>query len=84
MTEYFSAFSAVAISADGKLAATASYRYRIEIWNAHTGELIQRSIAGNDITVLEFAESGKMLASGHADGRVLLWDTGEAWEKAEP
>jgi WD40 repeat protein len=82
--DYFSAFSMSAVTPDARLAATASHRNRIEIWNGFTGELLERLEAGNDVTKLAFSEDGRILASGHLDGSIYLWDTQAAWKAAIP
>ena len=73
--DYHSAFAEAATTPDARLAATASHRNRVEIWDGRTGDLIQRFDAPNDVTVLKFSEDGALLASGHRDGRVLIWNT---------
>lgn len=83
-SEYHGAFSAAALASDGRLIATARGRTRLEIWNGFTGELIQQLETPVDLSVLEFSDDGSVLASGHIDGRVFLWDTRAAWTAALP
>jgi WD40 repeat protein len=78
--DYFTAFTVVAISRDARLAATASHRDRIELWDIATGKLLQELAGKNDVMVLKFNDNASLLASGHKDGRVLLWDTTKALE----
>lgn len=82
MTEYLSAFANIAITPDVRLAATSSYRDRIEIWNASTGKLLQTFESENEVSKLAFTDDGTVLASGHQDGSVFLWDTRAAWKYA--
>lgn len=81
---YFTAFSLVTVSADGRLVATASERDQIEVWDGMTGELLQRFDAGSVVAALEFSEDGGRLASGQRDGSVLVWDTRGAVERTRP
>lgn len=82
--DYWSSFSHVAISRDSRLVATVSHKDRIELWNGHTGGLLQQLDAPNDVAVIEFSDDGTKLASGHQDGRVLLWDTKAAHKSTQP
>jgi len=81
MQNYHTAFSLVAITPDARLAATVSEGDLVEIWNGLTGERIQSFKAGNTVTAFAFSDDGMMLASGHQDGRVSLWNTRPASEK---
>ena len=77
---FFSAFSCVALTFDGRLVASVSHENRIELWHGITGQLLQRFEAGAAIRVLAFSPDCSVLASGHEDGNVLLWDCKAAWE----
>jgi RNA polymerase sigma factor (sigma-70 family) len=83
---------AVAVSPDGRLIASSHisfWNYRIypfadtprqvRLWDACSGEPVG-SLAGHtwDLTSLAFAPDGSRLATGVADGTVLVWDTGPA------
>jgi WD40 repeat protein len=78
MENYFSAFTVVAVSPNGRRVATASDESRIEVWDGKTGERLRFFDARNRVTVLAFSHDGKILASGQLDGRVNLWNVGEA------
>ena len=49
--------------------------YKVRVWDVATGEL-QRTLTGHTDEVLNvrFSADGQTLASGSADGTVLLWD----------
>ena len=82
--DYFAAFSNVALSQYGRLAATVRHKTQIELWNGFTGELMQRFAANNEVVKLRFSEDGTVLASGHRDGGVFLWDTRTARDLSLP
>jgi WD40 repeat protein len=81
MHSYFDAFALVAISRDGRLAATVSERDRVEIWNGFNGYKLDGFDAGCDVSVIAFSRDGTKLATGHADGSVYLWSTRAAWDQ---
>ncbi|MCA9236649.1 MAG: WD40 repeat domain-containing protein [Planctomycetales bacterium] len=83
-TTYFDAFSAITITPDSRLIATVRKVTQVEIWNGFTGELMQRFEAPIDVTKLAFSNDGTILASGHIEGSVHLWDTREACSLAIP
>ncbi len=71
----------ILFSPDGKylLEATTSWlEYPIQIWNVEDGKKIN-SLNGHKqwIHALAISHDGKLLASGSADGTILLWD----WDK---
>lgn len=80
--DFFAAFSMAALTPDVRLAATVRNKNEIEIWNGFTGRLIQRFKAPIDSTKLAFSDDGTVLASGHIDGSIYLWETRDAWNTA--
>jgi WD domain, G-beta repeat len=81
-SDYFSKFSLVAATRELQLLATANRHDHVDVWNAITGEHLQEFDTGNEVTALAFSDYGSLLATGHADGRVNIWDTGAAAETA--
>ncbi len=66
----------LAISPDGRLLATTPDRYDIKIWNLVKDEKpksFPTSFTGA-VNCLAFAPGGGVLASGHYDGVIRLWD----------
>lgn len=82
MHSYFGAFVMVAITRDGRLAATVSERDRVEIWNGLNGYKLDGFDTGCGVSALAFADDGTMLATGHEDGNVFLWDTRATWDQS--
>ena len=79
---YFGAFAMVAVTRDGRLAATVSEHDRIEIWNGFNGYQLDAFDAGCVVSAIAFSDDGTMLATGHEDGSVYLWDTRGAWDQS--
>jgi hypothetical protein len=82
MHNYFGSFLMVAMTRDGRLVATVTEHDRVEIWNGFNGYLLDGFDAGCDVTVLAFSDDGTMLATGHEDGSVFLWDTRATWDQS--
>jgi TPR repeat protein len=78
----------VAISPDGKKAATGTYDEKaVRVWNLDTGELA-RDLPGHGgyVVAVSFSPDGKYLASGSYDATVILWDrsSGDVIRRFEP
>jgi WD40 repeat protein len=82
MHNYFEAFAMIAMTRDGRLAATVSERDRVEIWNGFNGYKLDGFDAGGGVSAMAFSDDGTMLATGHEDGCVFVWDTRAAWDQS--
>lgn len=79
--------SVVALSADGRLVASAGYGNDIYLWEAPAGRLRARLIGHNQSpSTLAFSPDGKVLATasllGESTGQVRLWDTTTGKQRA--
>ena len=70
--------AALAVSPDGRTAATAGADGLVRRWEVGSGEAIGDGLAGHTGLVgsLAFSPDGKLLASGGDDRTVRLWDAG--------
>ena len=80
----------LAFTPDGKAVAVGSYRSRVRLLDAATGQDVCR-IAGHRVesripriysVAVAFTPDGKTLASGGGDGAIRLWDPATGKEKA--
>jgi WD40 repeat protein len=72
---------ACALSADGRLAATAGMHGNsdIALWDTGTGQLVNTLPGGGGVRALALSADGRMLAAASAaDRRLHLWDTATA------
>src|SRR5262249_40752332 len=79
---------ALACSPDGRLLAAAG-RDALFVWECSTGRRLLHLSAKGRLTqwqgsgfaaCLDFAPDGRVLATGHADGVLHLWDLAPAWK----
>ena len=75
--------NSVAISPDGKRAATASGN-TIRIWDAESGKELRKILGHkNRINSVAFSPDGKRIVSASSDGTARVWDTdtGKEWKR---
>jgi len=81
------ALKTVALSADGRVLATAGFRYesnvkavgQVKLWDTATGRCIWTLTVGKPVIAVAFRPDGGVLATGELGGDVRLWSlwTGE-------
>ena len=65
----------IAIAPDCRTIVTVSHGDTLRFWDMMTGaELLHRTGAASRVTSLAFSPESKVLATGHADSAILLWD----------
>ena len=76
------AVRACAISADGRLIATAASHRQISLWDGRTGSELRSLVAneaqtfsGHSVRALAFSQDGRWLLAAAGDRRLWLWDT---------
>jgi eukaryotic-like serine/threonine-protein kinase len=66
----------LALSPDGKLAASGSEDHTARLWDTATGTLLHELQGHNDkVWAVAFAPDGKRVVTGSADGTLRQWDT---------
>ena len=68
------AISDLSLSIDGKLIAACDEAGGIQVRELASGEVVMRAKTPEAATSIALERSGKWLATGHADGRVGIWD----------
>ncbi len=76
-TEHSAPVTAVSISPDGKVAASAGADRTIRLWDLH-GRPVGLPFTGHDdaVLALAFHPDGELIASGSSDRTIRLWDAG--------
>jgi len=69
--------TAITFSGDGRSIVSAARDETVKIWRAEDGDLV-RTIPLDTGAATSLALSGSRLLTGHADGRVALWDIDRA------
>ena len=70
----------IALSPDIRVGAAISERSEVLLWNPLRGTLLSSIIqAASRPLSLAFSPDGKLLATGHQDGRVRLWRVAPVW-----
>lgn len=71
----------VAFSGDGKLLAAASWdKNCVKVWNVESGAEAH-SWQDTSMTTVAFRRDGQVLATGHKDGTISVWDVAEGKKK---
>jgi WD40 repeat protein len=80
-TGHTDAILCVAVSPDGRRAASGSQENSVRLWDVHSGELVH-TLTGHTAAVrcVAFAADGKRLLSGSEDRTVRLWDVSSSKE----
>ena len=77
----------VAFSPNGSVIATVPDRYAVKVWRVKDSELLDSLFTSftGAVNCLEFSGDGNLLATGHYDGTIRLWDinTGQIFFELE-
>jgi WD40 repeat protein len=76
--EGYASVCCVALSPDGKTAATGNFDNKIMLWNVASGASFGSLDHADWLQSVVFSPDGSMLASGSNDDTVKLWDMGGA------
>ncbi len=72
------AVTALALSPDGRLAATGGTDDQIRLWNLANGHMLAEIKAhGDTVRALQFSRDGARLVSGSADRLIRIWRVGD-------
>jgi WD40 repeat protein len=76
LKDHINKINSVAFSPDGKMLASASYDYKVKLWDVGTGKVVHTMEHTAGVLSVAFSPDGKMLASSSYDKTVKLWDVG--------
>ena len=71
----------LAVTGDGKIAATASWDRTVRLWDLETGKTLRIFRHSSPVNAVAFAEDGKTLLAGGHDGKIQVWNTQTGFSK---
>jgi WD40 repeat protein/predicted ATPase/DNA-binding SARP family transcriptional activator len=75
-TNMFGDILAVQFAPDGQLGVAGVVRGRLRLWRIAGGQPREEHAFGAGASIAVFSLDGRLLASGHADHQIRVWDTG--------
>jgi WD40 repeat protein len=66
--------SDVALAADGRVAATASYDRTVKLWDVASGRELRTLTEHDKVLTVAFSPDGALVASGSSDHAVRVWE----------